>query len=250
LTLRVERDQITGVRSEGVEQDAVSARLAEHRLLLGRMCSVLAHDLQGHLNSMVLNLELLQRTAETEPGRVPRYASLIASELQSLDKRLKAVVGQMRLADPPTDQFDLRAVTDELAVVFESYARTRRVRVRSTLPQIPVNVFGDRDAVNHVFTSLLVGVVDSLPTGSFLSLALRTDRQNAVLDISATPGAGADTSGPPEPIAFWTREPAAGALEAARAVLQSDHAAPIRIPSGPRESARLQIELPLAPLIA
>jgi hypothetical protein len=214
------------------------------------MCSVLAHDLQGHLNSMVLNLELLQRTADAEPGRVPRYASLIASELQALDRRLKAVVGQMRLADSPSDRFDWRAVTDDLAVIFESYGRARRVRVRSGLPEIPVSVFGDRDAVSHVLTSLLVGVVDTLPTGSLLSLTLRTDRKNAVLDVSATPGAAADTPGAPEPIAFWTREPAAGALEAARAVLESDHAALVRVLSGPREPARLEIELPLAPLAA
>jgi hypothetical protein len=248
LTLRVVRDQSTGIRDDGVAQDAASARLAEHRRHLGRMYAVLAHDLQGHLNSIVLNLELLQRTADAEPGRVPRYASLIASELQALDRRLKAVVGQMRLADPPADQFDWRAMTEELAVVFESYARTRRVRLQMALPEIPVSAFGDRDAVNHILTSLLVGVVDTLPNGSLLSLTLRTDRQNAVLDVSATPGAAADTPGAPEPIAFWTREPAAGALEAARAVLESDHAAHIRVPSGPREPTRLEIELPLAPL--
>ncbi len=247
MTLRVEGDQSTGIRAEDVAQDAASARLAEHRRHLGRMYSVLAHDLQGHLNSMVLNLELLQRTADAEPGRVPRYASLIASELQALDKRLKAVVGLMRLADSPSDRFDWRAVTEELAIIFESYARTRRVRVRSALPEIPVGVFGDRDAVSHVLTSLLVGVVDTLPTGSLLSLSLHTDRQNAVLDVSATPGAAADTPAAPEPIAFWTREPAAGALEAARAVLES-HDVRLRVPSGPREPARLEIELPLAPL--
>ena len=99
-----------------------------------------------------------------------------------------------------------------------------------------------------VLTSLLVGVVDSLPAGSLLSLTLRTDRQSVVLDVSAAPGAAADTTGAPEPIAFWTREPAAGALEAARAVLESHHDVHIRVPSGPREPARLEIELPLAPL--
>lgn len=238
-------DQSNGISADGVAQDAVSARLAEHRLHLGRMYSALAHDLQGHLNSMMLNLELLQRTADAQPGRVPHYASMIASELQALDRRLKAVVGQMRLADPASDRFDWRALTDDLAVIFESYARTGRVRVRSALPEIPVSVFGDRDSVSHVLTSLLVGVVDTLPAGSLLSLTLRTDRQTAVLDISATSGAAGEAPGAPEPIAFWTREPAAGALEAARAVLESDHAAPIRVPSGPREPARLEIELPL-----
>jgi signal transduction histidine kinase len=248
LTLRVERDQSAGIRADGVAQDAASARLAEHRRHLGRMYSILSHDLHAHLNSMVLNLELLQRTADAEPARIQRYASLIASELQALDKRLKAVVGQMRLADSPSDRFDWRAVTEDLAVIFESYARPRRIRLRTELPQIPVSVFGDRDVMNHVLTSLLVGVVDALPNGSLLSLALRTDRQNAVLDVSATPGAAADAPGAPEPIAFWTREPAAGALEAARAVLEPYHDVHIRVSSEPREPARLEIELSLAPL--
>jgi hypothetical protein len=203
---------------------------------------------------MVLNIELLQRTAsagaEGEDGKIPRYASRVASELQALDRRLKAVVGQMSLTVPSADRFDWLTLIQDLAIVFESYARERRIRVQVTLPEVPVNVLGDRDAVNHLLTALLLGSVDALPNGAALSLALRADRGTATLRLSAAPGAPADSPVEPDPIAFWTREPAAGALAAARETLESHPSARLLISSGSREPARLEIELPLAPLAA
>jgi len=252
LTLRVTGGQSTEIHVDETGLDATSARLAQHRRDLGRLCSVLSHDLRAHLNSMVLNLELLQRTAAAgtgeDDGKAPGYASRIASELQGLERRLRAVMGQMSLTVPSSGHFDLRYLVEDLAIVFESLARERHIRIRATLPEVPVTVLGDRDAVNHLLTSLLTGSVDALPNGALLSLALRADRGTATLSLSGAPAAPADSPVEPDPIVFWTREPAAGALAAARETLKSNPAARLVISSGSRESARLDIELPLAPL--
>ena len=218
------------------------ARLAHELRHLGRLYPFLAHDLLAFLNTMALNLELLQRAAAREQldadaaARIRRYAALVAEEIPPLDRMLKAVVGQMRLADPPTKRFDLRTLCEELAVVFGSFAQHRRVSVRTTLADVPMNVDGDRDAVAHALTTFFLAAIDALPDGASLLFTLQSGRHAAVLTLAAETAA-------PIP---WLLEPASEPVAIAREILER-HAARLNLSS---ETVRLEIELPLAPLAA
>ncbi|MGE5179886.1 MAG: sensor histidine kinase [Bacteroidota bacterium] len=230
------------MESEASAARADQARLAHELRHLGRLYPVLAHDLHAFLNTMVLNLELLQRAASRPDldaeaaSRIRKYAALVAEEIPPLDRMLKAVVGQMRLADPPTKRFDFRTLCEELAIVFGSYSRHRRVAVRTTLADVPMNVDGDRDAVAHALTSLLLAAIDALPEGTPLAFTLQAGRHEAVLTVAAESAA-------PIP---WLLEPASEPVTIAREILER-HAARLNFSS---ETVRLEIELPLAPLAA
>jgi signal transduction histidine kinase len=230
------------VDSDVSDSRADQARLAHELRHLGRLYPVLAHDLHAFLNTMVLNLELLQRTAAREnldadaTARIRKYAALVAEEIAPLDRMLNAVVGQMRLADPPTKRFDFRTLCEGLAIVFGSYARHRRVTVRTTLADVPMNVDGDRDAVAHALTTLFLAAIDALPDGSSLLFTLQSGRHAAVLTLAAETLA-------PIP---WLLEPASEPVAIARGILER-HAARLNLSS---ETVRLEIELPLAPLAA
>jgi signal transduction histidine kinase len=217
------------------------ARLALHRRHLGQLYPVLAHDLHSFLNAMVLNLELLQRAAAQEPSgpetadRIRRYAARVAEEVPPLDRMLKAVVGQMRLSDPPTTRFDLLAVCEELGIVFDSYARYRRLRLRTTLAEVPVPVAGDRDAVQHALTALFLETLEALPAGSELAIDLQADRTHATVTLVAEPPAAA---------AGEVRE--LESAVAAREILIHNGAG-IRDISRPDSAASLEISFRLAP---
>jgi signal transduction histidine kinase len=195
---------------------------------------------------MVLNLELLRRAAakpevdaETA-AKIRRYAALVADEIPPLDRMLKAVVGQMRLADPPTTPFDLRTLCEEIAIVFDSYSRYRRLRIRTTLADVPMPVAGDRDAVAHAFTTLFLDAIDALPEGSELALTLQADRRQATVTLAS----GAPPEGPPVPAA--PNGERAEAATAARETLER-YGARVVHTSGTNASV-LDITLPLAPL--
>jgi hypothetical protein len=221
---------------------ADEARLAHELRHLGRLYPVLAHDLHAFLNTMALNLELLQRIAAREnldadaAAKIRRCAALVAEEIAPLDRMLKAAMGQMRLADPPTTRFDFRTLCEELAIVFGSYARHRRLVLQTTLADVPMNVDGDRDAVAHALTSLFLAALEVLPQGTPLVLALQVGRHAATLTLEAETAA-------PIP---WLLEPASEPVAIARGILER-HAARLNLSS---ETVRLEIELPLAPLAA
>jgi len=252
----VEGNRNTGIREEAPRSRAEpvedTERLADHLRHLARIVPAVSHDLRAHLNSMVLNLELLQRSLDggATPGdRIARRATVIAGEIRQLDRMLKAVAGQTRLAGPQEERFDYRLLCEDLAILFRSYGRQRRIRVEAELPEMPVMVASDRDAIHHALTSLLIAVIDALPEGAQLSLAMRADRRNAVLTASATAPdsdsrAAESGAAAPSPVSF-SREPAARAVAMARETLES-LAAPLLISSGPRQPARLEIHLPLA----
>jgi signal transduction histidine kinase len=246
--LRVGDDKSVG--QNGPSTDAPSLeiprtdeeRLARHLRNLGRMYPVLAHDLHAFLNTMVLNLELLRRAAAKDgadadtAARIRRYAALVADEIGPLDRMLNAVVGQMRLSEPPTTRFDLRALCEELAIVFDSYARHRRLRIRTTLADVPMAIAGDRDAMAHALTSLFLESLDAMPQGSSLTLSLQADRRQASLMLQMEPPAPFEREpGSPEP------------ASTARAMLTNLGARVLHTP-GPDGSSVLDVTLPLAPL--
>lgn len=211
------------------------------------MYPVLTHDLLAFLNTMVLNLELLQRAAakaevdaETA-AKIRRYAALVAYEIPPLDRMLKAVVGQMRLADPSTTRFDLRTLCEEIAIVFDSFSRYRRLRIRTTLADVPMVVAGDRDAVAHAFTTLFLDAIDALPAGSELTLTLQADRRLATVTLASE----APPEAAPAPAA-----PSSDRVEAAAAARETleRHGARVVHTSGTNASSVLDITLPLAPL--
>lgn len=227
--------------SEPVQTASDEARLATHRRHLGRLYPVLAHDLHSFLNAMVLNLELLQRAAAKEAidaetaERIRSYAARVADEIPPLDRMLKAVVGQMQLSDPPTTRFDLRTVCEDLGIVFASYARYRKLRLRSSLAEVPVPVVGDRDAVEQALTVLLLETVEALPAGSELAMDLQVDRRHATLALAAETLA---------PVAGETSE--TDPSTAAREILVQNGAG-IRELSGPDGAASLEISFRLVP---
>ncbi|HTM01531.1 MAG TPA: hypothetical protein VL503_10465 [Candidatus Omnitrophota bacterium] len=220
------------------------ARLARHLRNLGRMYPVLAHDLHAFLNTMVLNLELLQRTAAKEDpdpqamARIRRFAALVADEIPPLDRMLKAVVGQMRLSDTPTTRFDFRTLCEELAIVFDSYARYRRMRLKATLADVPMAVAGDRDEMAHALTALLLDMLEAVPQGTDLTLSLQADRRLATLTLAAAPPA------------VLTREPAVPESAAAAREILERHGARIDDAPGADGSSALGITVPLVPLIS
>jgi signal transduction histidine kinase len=208
------------------------------------MYPVLAHDLHGFLNTMTLNLELLQRAAAKEEvdaetlARIRRYAALLANEVPPLDRMLTAVVGQMRLSDPPTTRFDWRALCEELAIVFDSYARHRRLRLKATLADVPMAVAGDRDAMAHALTALILSVVESATPGADLTLSLQADRRLATLTLSVAP-----------PVALTREDAAPESAAAAREILEG-FGARIDDPPGTDGSSAFVITVPLVPLIS
>lgn len=240
MTTGIPQERAVG---EPLEEKAVDERLAGHLRHLGRMYPVLAHDLHAFLNTMVLNLELLRSAAAREEldaetaARIRRYASVVADEIPPLDRMLKAVVAQMRLADPPSAKFDLRALCEEQAIVFDSYARHRRVHVRTTLADVPMAVSGDRDAVGHALTAMLLSAVEALPEGALLLFTLQADRRAAILTLAAEPGGAADA------VPVLMPEPPAQARE-----VLGRHGARLHWPNEPPDRARLEITIPLAPL--
>ena len=233
--------------------EEADARLAAHLRSLGRMYPVLAHDLHAYLNTMVLNAEIIQRLADQPTPeaceRIRRSAILIASELAGLERMLKAVVGQTRLSEPAAnpvaggDRFDLRALVEEISLVFESYSRHRRIRWSADLGDMPLAVVGNRDAVKHALVSCIMGAVDDSTPGDEISLVIRADRSRASVSIQCACREPTD-SAPDRSLAPVAEGHAAAARERAVRVL-ARHGALVREVHDPRGRGSFEIEIPL-----
>ena len=212
------------------------------------MAGVLTHDLLGYLNTMALNLELLQHAANRESidaataARIRGYAAIVAAEIPELTRMIRAVTAQMRLSDPPTARFEFRSLCEELALVLAAMAGSKKHLFRTTLADLPMMVVGDRDAVAHAVTTLLFGALQVLPQGSAVTLSLQADRRQAVLSMTAQP----NMAGVPGVAAKDATE----AFADARAVLEQHGVRVTQNPEapGPEGSTALELTFPLVSL--
>ena len=251
MTVEAKREPVTAEieRPDG-DADRLTDRLSERDAsswrLFGRIVPYVSHDFRAHLNTLVLNLELLHRSAETgpvPPERARQYSERMAAEVRKLERMLHAILEPARPDDAGVDHFDFRDMCADLAILCESYARSRRVRVRSALVETPMRALGEREAVWVAMISLLVNMIDALENGVHLSLSLHAEHRLATFSAAAyaPDEAGRDAGSTPM---NWTREPSAAAILSAREIL-TGHDAKL-IFSEPHGPARLTVEMPLA----
>ena len=251
MAIEVRREPVTaGIERPNGDTDRLTDRRSERDAaswrLFGRIVPYVSHDFRAHLNTLVLNLELLNRSAEAgpvTPERARQYAERMAAEVRKLERMLHAILEPVRPDGAGVDQFDFRDMCADIVILCESYARSRRVRVRSALVETTLRALGEREAVWVAMISLLVNMIDALPEGAHLSLSLHAEHRRATFSAAAyaPDEAGRDAGSTPM---NWSREPTAAAMLSARKIL-AGHDAQLII-SEPHGPARLTVELPLA----
>jgi hypothetical protein len=255
MTIEIGREPVTaGIERPDGDTDRLTDRRSERDAaswrLFGRIVPYVSHDFRAHLNTLVLNLELLRRSAETgpvTPERARQDAERMTAEVRKLERMLNAILEPVRPGEAGVDHFDFRDMCADVAILCESYARSRRVRVRSALVETAMRALGEREAVWVAMISLLVNMIDALPEGAYLSLSLHAEHRLATFSAAAyaPDEAGRDAGSTPM---NWSREPAAAAILSAREIL-AGHDAQLII-SEPHGPARLTVELPLAAAVS
>ena len=147
-----------------------------------------AHDLRGPMNTILLNLELLRESFAAGPSeeagpRQERYVSVIGTEVQRLSGMLDALFGQLGILQEGTERFDLREAVGSLSTLLPPYARRKRVEIRFSLPDGPLEIEGNREIIQDALIGLLMFAVEAMPGGGELEVKLDPSNGAAILSI-------------------------------------------------------------------
>ncbi len=160
---------------------------AERRLNAMRRDFVanVSHELKTPLAALRGYLELLAEGALEDPAKGRHFLDRMLHQTQ----RLEALVGDLltlaRLESAASilnETFDLEAVAKEALESVRPFADGRGVRLRCEAHG-PVPFAGDRKAIEHLISNLLMNAVQYSPADSEVDLRLQATPEEAVLEV-------------------------------------------------------------------
>ncbi len=220
---------------------------------LTRVYRAVTHDLRAPLNSMVLNLELLQQSLQGPEDEQERedqleWLRVLKQEVDRLNRSLQALLAETAPPpDHPREVFDARDVLREIERLLQPQARLQQVDLRAVAPDDEVPILGYRDRIKQAILNIAINALEAMPEGGRLGLRLDTDDGAARLAIQDSgPGIPAAARARIFDLHFTTKTSGTGiGLYVARSVTEA-HGGQIRVDSDPASGSRFEIRLPLA----
>ena len=160
-----------------VFQDCADLRSMEQRLLqserlatIGRFASQIAHEIRNPLNSISLNIELLEDEFEDSDEEA---RGLIRSVLKELD-RLNGIVSEyLQFARFPKPNLKRGQVEGAVQNVVQSFKAPERIRFSVRLAESTPSVWLDEQLIRQVLDNLIRNAVEAIPADG--TIELQTD---------------------------------------------------------------------------
>ncbi len=137
-------------------------REAEELASLGALAANLAHEIRNPLNSINLNLELLEEDLE---GGVAEAAASLASTRKEVGRLARLVTDFLTYARPnsmKTEPVRVDTLVREVVTFLKPEARRAGVHLRALDPLPDVEVLGDEGQVRQVLINLVLNAIQAL----------------------------------------------------------------------------------------
>ncbi len=183
-----------GALSERERRMQVRMRQAERLATIGRMTSMIAHEVRNPLSSISLNTELL-RDALLQPesfvaNKAVGLADAILAETDRLSRVTDEFLQYMRMPTVKLTTQQLNALVAELLQFLTQELAQRRVVVEQTLsPELPT-VLCDGQQMRQVLLNVIRNAMESMPDGGMLRVSTACSARDAVLLTVSDTGVG------------------------------------------------------------
>ena len=120
------------------------------------------------------------------PDKERQYLQVISSETRRLSRLVRSMLDLSRLQSDERaaqQQFDISETMLRVLVSLESKISGKHLEVDTQLPDNPVQVWGDQDAITQVCYNLLDNAAKFSPEGGTLSISITTKGTKAYISI-------------------------------------------------------------------
>ncbi len=161
----------------------VSRRLAA----IGRLTAGVGHEVKNPINAMVVHLELLKSKLARLEGEslegAQRHVTILAGEMQRLDRVVQALADFTRPMELKLQEQDLRNVVASVIELTGFEMSENGIIVGANMPQDPLMVRLDAELVRQALLNLLLNGMQAMPGGGVLRIQVRREKQFAVIDV-------------------------------------------------------------------
>jgi signal transduction histidine kinase len=150
----------------------------------GRLTRGVAHEVKNPINAIVLHLQLLQNKLKQPDPDTRRHMDIIDTEIHRLDRVVQILVDFTRPRDLHLEEFDLRRILDDVAMLAGPDAAQHGVTIHRQLPPRAVLVRVDIDLIKQAMLNVMLNGFQAMPNGGVLTVAARPEEGFVVTEIS------------------------------------------------------------------
>ncbi|NOZ00637.1 MAG: HAMP domain-containing protein [Deltaproteobacteria bacterium] len=177
-------------RDSDLERKKDELMRAERLALVGRMASVVAHEVRNPLNSIALNVDLLSEMVKSgekgDENQVEDVLSAVQREVDRLAEITEEYLKFGRLPKGVLAPCDLGRVVNETRLFMEGEFSGAGVVVDVRTPDKPLMVVVDEAQLRQALLNLLRNAVEAMPEGGTITVEAGGRGERAVLSVRDT----------------------------------------------------------------
>ena len=156
---------------------------------LGTLAANLAHEIRNPLNSINLNLEMVEEDLELG-GRDSAATALgdTRTEVNRLGRLVTDFLTYARPSKPRLEPIDLADLVDRVQSFLAAEARTRGVRITTLVAEPHVEVLGDAGQLRQLLMNLVLNAIQAVeeaePVHRLVGLSVSVIEDTAVLSVT------------------------------------------------------------------
>lgn len=149
-------------------------RRAERMETLGKMASMISHEIRNPLNSMVINLQIIKREIfkanKINIRKINKYYEIVTSEIARIEKLVKDFLLISKPAEIEKKATDIREIIND--VVNSQLAETTLQNVTLECPfrNTEAIIAIDRERMRQVFLNIYLNALQTMPEGGKLKI--------------------------------------------------------------------------------
>ena len=171
-------------------RDAESVRRIENEIELsrrlaaiGRLTSGVAHEVKNPINAIVVHLELLREKMRAVDPDTRRHMDIIGREIHRLDRVVQTLVDFNRPVELRLSDFDLRRLTEDVALLASPEAARQGVEVKVKFDREELPVRADADLIKQALLNVVLNGVQAMKKGGILEVVARRDDAAATIEV-------------------------------------------------------------------
>jgi signal transduction histidine kinase len=220
-----------------------------HAAMLEQLARQMAHELRNPLNSLGLNLELLEDEFENLPEESKEEASEIVSLLKKQVKRLSEFVDSYREVAkmPPLNlvKYDIKNIVTDLTHFFKGEALSKGISINVECNDNVPKLLVDANYIREAILNLMRNAIEAMPEGGDLTIRLTAENGQVFIQVKDT-GIGIEKERQKKifDLAYTTKEKGSGlGLSLVKQIIQQ-HGGDVYLESEPQKGATFTLQLP------
>jgi len=157
------------------EVEERSREITETRSLavLGRMASMIAHDLRNALSTIKMNLQILNRKHTSPSDPEQEHSQIGLDQVRYMEEFLSDMLSYARPEKLQSDWYEIDMIVDDALTSVSHHIEEHDIEVIEDIEQSLPKIYCDRFKIMAVLRNLIENAIHALPDGGILTISAK-----------------------------------------------------------------------------